>query len=251
MTELTPEARRTLMAARAAADPTAADKERGKLLLATALAATAGLTATATTAAAQGTAKVGVVLAAKFAVGGLALGLAVATGVALLLPHAKDSAASPRPVAASTSTVPATHEPVAATASVPTPAPPSSTPNGSVAPLTRRATSTRASQNRHAAHVAEEVAWIGKAETALEAGHLRESLRALDAHARQFSDGQLQPERLGLRAIVLCTMSDSRGRTEATRFLRNHPWSAMTGRVRTACLPLLNGSASSEDTDEP
>lgn len=251
MTELTPEARRTLMAARAAADPTAADKERVKVLLAAALATTTGLAATATTAAAQSTAKAGVVLGAKFAIGGLALGLAVATGVALMLPQAPASSASRPAVASHTPADPAAHETVVPPAPQHAPAPLSITSNDSTSPLPHRATSTRAARRTHIAHVAEEVAWIGKAETALEAGQLRDALRALDAHARQFSDGQLQPERLGLRAIVLCTMSDSRGRTEATRFLRHHPWSAMTGRVRSACLPSLTGNTSSEESDEP
>jgi hypothetical protein len=250
MTDLTPEARRTLMAARAAADPTAADKERGRVLLGAALATSAGL-ATAT-AAAQATGKVGVALSAKLAVGGLALGLAIATGIALTLPNAPETSSPSRAVASTTQTPVAPHESVAAPAPVPnlttTPSIASGTARTSVA---RSVASGHAGRRPHVAHVAEEVALIGKAETALEAGQLREALRALDGHARQFADGQLQQERLGLRAIVLCTVSDSRGRTEATRFLRKHPWSAMTGRVRTACLPSLNGSASGEDTDEP
>ena len=82
----------------------------------------------------------------------------------------------------------------------------------------------------------EEVALIGGVKAALDRGRPGEAMTGLDAHARRFPDGELTLERRGYRAIALCELGkDTEGRGAGRIFVKAHPASTLSGRVRAAC----------------
>jgi hypothetical protein len=84
--------------------------------------------------------------------------------------------------------------------------------------------------------LAVEAALITEVRAAIEAGRTDDALAGLRRHRREFADGVLQPERLGLRAIALCRAERAReGRSAAEALLRAHPDSALAARVRLDC----------------
>lgn len=82
----------------------------------------------------------------------------------------------------------------------------------------------------------EEVTLIGGVKAALDRGSPSDAMAGLDAHARRFPDGELTLERRGYRAIALCELGkDTEGRGAGRIFVKAHPASTLSGRVRAAC----------------
>lgn len=93
----------------------------------------------------------------------------------------------------------------------------------------------KAGPRENAGTVADELALIEKARTALDRGKATAALSVLATHRRQFPKGAFREEAAALRASSLCKA----GRTDAARkasasFLRRYPQSVHAARVR-AC----------------
>lgn len=98
-------------------------------------------------------------------------------------------------------------------------------PKDSAVPSTPTASSLKA-----------EMALIGRAKRALEAGQPRKALSLLQRHAKTYPEGLLTEERLVVRMAALC--EDGRGalaRREAAAFLRAHPRSPLAAHASGAC----------------
>jgi hypothetical protein len=81
-----------------------------------------------------------------------------------------------------------------------------------------------------------ELALIRAALTRLNAGDAPGALALLEAHAAGFPEGVMRDERVGLRAIALCTAGESEaGRAQQQLFLQRAPSSTLAARVRRAC----------------
>ena len=81
-----------------------------------------------------------------------------------------------------------------------------------------------------------EAAILRNADAALKRGDAQGALALVDQHARQFPNGILAEERDAERVVVLCAL----GRTDEARaagaaFLRAHPRSPQTSRIRASC----------------
>lgn len=84
--------------------------------------------------------------------------------------------------------------------------------------------------------LAEEVALLGAAREALDAGRPDDALASLRRHATRFAKGQLTAEREAYRAIAECERGDlAVGRPRSRAFLRAHASSPLAARVRTSC----------------
>jgi hypothetical protein len=97
--------------------------------------------------------------------------------------------------------------------------------------------STRAAAVVHASTLDAETGLLKSAEVAMRAGDAQLSLGFLDDHAARFPDGILAQERAAQRVLVLCAlgrMTDAR--SDAQRFLREHPRSPLADRVRASCV---------------
>lgn len=252
MDELSPEARRVLMAARADAEPNGADRARVYAAVATAITATTTSTAAASVASKAVSGGGGGAMLLKLGVA--AVVFAVGTGVVVYttFPNERPSANN---VPAQTKNAGAPD--VSATPPVATS--PSAAPvvvhTEPTEPSRRSSHRTRNPATRtapvNAAEVAQEVVWIGRAEAALEQRQPQAALNALREHARLFPEGELRQERWGLRVIALCSMqqpstqpnTDTEARRDAAAFLRTHPHSVLVERVRSAC----EGTAASQE----
>lgn len=81
--------------------------------------------------------------------------------------------------------------------------------------------------------LAEEVALLSRATSALRAGRAAEALKLLDEHQRKFPKGVLGVERRGARALALCALKRvSEGRAELARLA---PQSPAAGRAKQVC----------------
>lgn len=84
--------------------------------------------------------------------------------------------------------------------------------------------------------LAAEVALMRQARAALDRGDPDAALRVLAEHAQDFAAGQMKEDRLRLRIEALCALGRrDRARAEADAFLRDHPGSTHTARVRGLC----------------
>ena len=83
-----------------------------------------------------------------------------------------------------------------------------------------------------------EMQLLARAEAALRANEPRSALSILDAHASEFSSGQLQGERDGLRLIAHCALGRS-SQSALARYLREHPDGVLQGRIRASCARFL------------
>jgi hypothetical protein len=103
----------------------------------------------------------------------------------------------------------------------------------------------------HAGHgLAEEIALIAAARTALHDDRPDAALAQLASHARRFANGALRDERDGLRVLALCQQGRVAVAAAAReRFLRRAPSSLLAAQVRAACVagsdtaPALRGGA--------
>jgi hypothetical protein len=147
------------------------------------------------------------------AAGGLVLGLQGE-------PSKADVAPAPRPLPAVVAPAPAA-EPAAssATLSPPLVAP----PIAAVEPTTKRASD----------RLAEEVALLSRATSALRAGRANDALKTLNEHQSKFPKGLLSEERRAARAQALCALGR---RPEAERELAKlSPTSPQAARARQMC----------------
>lgn len=122
----------------------------------------------------------------------------------------------------------------------PPPAPPPRTEETRMAPPASRAAEPAAAasakgptETRPKHRLAEEVALLSRATTALHAGRAQDALNALAEHQRQFPRGHLSLERVAARAQALCQLGR---KAEAERELsRLSPSSPQAARARRAC----------------
>ena len=76
---------------------------------------------------------------------------------------------------------------------------------------------------------------------ALHAGDPARALVLFDEHARAYPTGVLAEERRAERVMVLCELGRAtEARTAARAFLREHPQSPLSPRVRASCGPRSN-----------
>jgi len=123
--------------------------------------------------------------------------------------------------------------PVAVTPT-PTPEPLKSAKSAEASVATRSL--ARGAPTRPASGLAEEVALLSRAETALHGGRFVKALGALDEYERKFPRGALAEERTAARIQALCAL----GRTEEAnaqlrKLLHISPNSALEERSRQAC----------------
>ena len=84
--------------------------------------------------------------------------------------------------------------------------------------------------------LAEEVAILSKATSALRAGNPAEGLRLLDEHQRRFPKGRLAEERRAARIQALCAMGKlSAAEAELSRLAQSSPRSPHLARAQRAC----------------
>ena len=132
--------------------------------------------------------------------------------------------------------------PIATPAERSTIATPSAAP--SVTPITpssaqqagsaRTAVSASASPSARPLSIADEVALLDEARSALAGGDTTSTLRILDAHDRTFPNGVLAPEASVLRIDALVDSGDeTSARAEANRFLAAHPNGPQSRHVRS------------------
>jgi hypothetical protein len=96
--------------------------------------------------------------------------------------------------------------------------------------------SAPAAARRSSDRLAEEVALLSRATSALNAGRVAEALGALDEHQRKFPGGALTEERRGARAQALCALGRrSEAQAELERLARSSPGSPHLQQARTSC----------------
>jgi len=241
---LSSEGRSIMDNARAALGPTAADRARLRVALASRLAATAAATTSPA--------------AAKPLLGWLSskLMLGVASGFAIAIcgsfgyvwlsgtperevptragaATASLGAPSPSPSAPlRVSAAPLEPEPAASAAGGAAP------PAHAALPVPPRGTAkpSPSSNAELGPDVEGEIALLAEAQKALAAGQPARALQFLDEHASTYPRGALGPERAVARVIALCNLgSFAAARRDASAFLRNNPASPLSDRIRAAC----------------
>ena len=227
MKDLSPLAQQLVNVGRNAGAPTSADKERIREVLQQRLAAlpepqSPGEPSPAVSAAPG--APWALIAGATVAVGVIAgiVSLSMTTDKDAPPPARPESSGAPVSVAAPPAPAPRSEAPPvpASTAVATEPAAPAPTVKGS-------------SETRSKNRLAEEVALLSRATSALHAGRAQEALRALAEHQRKFPRGSLTVERVAARAQALCQLGR---KVEAERELaRLSPTSPQAVRARRAC----------------
>lgn len=262
MSELGPDARSILDAARARERPTDADRARVRRTLMRAIAA-GGAAAAATTATTGAAAKGAGAAAAATIVGSGAVSVAgkvvailvlvgaVGAGVASVAskqgaPAGARPAAAPLEVPAQLTAAPPPAEPPGAVMEPPpAPDPPPPAPAKAAAPVVSRAQPHASAAPFEAAPAAAapaedpldvETRGLGEAHRALQSGDAQRALSLLEQQSAAHAQGELREERAAARVVALCKL----GRTEEARavaetFLRENPRSLLADRVRAAC----------------
>lgn len=260
MSELDPQARRILLAARAARSPEATDKARVRRRLAATLggaAVAAQATQAAATASSQTVASASSTVAstalptatggatkgalgalgnlakpvlAKWIVGStLAVGVGVGTHQLVL----EQQPSTPPPSSVQPPVAPAPTE--APQALPPTPDPDPSTPEPSPS-TTARPRRPPAAQPRPPASLATELALLQRAQQAWRAKNPTQALRVLKSHRQRFPASQLQVERDALRVLCLCEVGRVQpARRLARRLLQTAPDSPLRRTVEASC----------------
>jgi hypothetical protein len=105
-------------------------------------------------------------------------------------------------------------------------------------PAKRRATPRQTTKPAaHPDDFTEEVELMGRARAALGRNDASQALALLEEHAKKFPRGTLGPERDASRIMALCALGRTQqAKTHATKFMRKHPRSALTARVRRTCV---------------
>ena len=118
-------------------------------------------------------------------------------------------------------------------------APPASNVESADVPPSALAPEPPATPTRKTATVdplAEEVAILSKATSALRAGSPTEGLRLLDEHQRRFPKGRLAEERRAARIQALCALGKlSAAEAELARLAQSSPRSPHLARAQRAC----------------
>ena len=253
MSELSPDARSLLDAARDGDDPRVTDRVRvRRTLMATIGTGTALASSTAATASVAATAGPAKAVVATKVLGWLmaggAAGLAVAipisaiepsgapapveTPPAVVAPRAAEARAQAAPA------VPVEGDPAPAEqASEASPAPaPATTPAPSPAKPTHPARPAPAGAPATSAGLSDEVRVLNEAHVALRDGDSARALALLDDHRRRFSRGALGEERQAARVLALCDAGRvAEAKAAAERFLAASPRSPLAPRVRQSC----------------
>lgn len=244
MSELPPEARALLEAARTADDPSPSERRRADASARVRLAAH-GVVLPPLAQSAAGSEALRGPSPAGGGTTGVKLGLGVlvlcAGGVFGLRNHFVEREAVPVAApsvaekttatthAASAAAVTAPEAPDARRARAAEPASTPSTPSASQ----RRPRSGMAEVRED---VAAELELVAEADAQLRSADYEGALSTLMAHTRRFPRGALREERQALRVLALCgKQPDERARRERERFLRASPDSVLTARVRAAC----------------
>jgi hypothetical protein len=111
--------------------------------------------------------------------------------------------------------------------------PPVSEPAPSAAVSPPRAETRAPAKRGSSERLAEEVAILSRAETALHAGRFAEALRLLGEHERKFPRGTLVQERVATRVRALCALG--RIKDADAELVRVSPGSLHESRLREAC----------------
>ncbi|HEY4106042.1 MAG TPA: hypothetical protein VGM44_19210 [Polyangiaceae bacterium] len=223
MATLTPKARELLEKSRSALRPSPADRDRVESALRSQL----GPSALPLD---MSTAPLPRALGWKLVSGG-ALGACLVGGALFFAfePRTKPAAVVPAPtVSAAIADAPSAQSSDAASAAaVETAAPstPAAAPTSSSAPAVQSAP-------RRQDHLAQEVALLSQATSALNAGRAQDALKLLDEHQREFPNGVLSVERRGAKAQALCALGRlSEGRAELSHLAAGSPAAARASQV--------------------
>lgn len=250
MSELGAEARSLIESARGGDQPSAADRERlrGKLIAELGAAALASA-AVASTAASAGATSVpagasgaasssGIFGALKLTLAALVVA-AVGAGVVLGLrpapaakPTAPVTAPEARPVEPAPAPVvtPLADEPTPA-AEEPASRPPRARPR-TIESKPAAPEAAPAASNPYT--LAEELALLSRAQTALRSGQPEQALQLVREHEQRFAQGALVQERLGITALARCALGGDTSQV-VNDLSRAAPGSPMLERVREAC----------------
>lgn len=252
MSELDPEARALIDAARDGLEATSEDRariRRSVLAAVTTSAIGAGTVASAASAQSAIAVTSGTTLATKMLLG-IALVATVATG-GVIAESAFHRAEPPSPRAAREVAAPRVTEPPEVVApraivrEVAPPAPQTTPVELASAPIA----APRPPRERRAppppvivepepprAHLALEVAALRASDAARRGGRPADALRALDAYDRDFPSGTLRAEADAARVLTLCELGRADdARAVATRFLAQNPSSPLAARIRSSC----------------
>ncbi|GAC1394795.1 MAG: hypothetical protein NVSMB47_04430 [Polyangiales bacterium] len=255
MSDLGPDARALLDAARGGDEPSDADRRRVGAVIARRVGLGAAVLGTAATASSSaGGATIAAAGAATFGLGKVALvvvGIVSVVGAvgggAYVVHRARTVRSAPTAsTAASAPMLPAPNAPNAplaplappppalatATALDPVVAPPEPAPT-TVAPLANGANGAKASPKKST--LEDELTLMQQAQSALGAGQPGKALVLLDEHAARFPNGTLSEERAGARVLALCALHRGDARKAGESFLAAHPASPLAARVRVAC----------------
>jgi hypothetical protein len=138
--------------------------------------------------------------------------------------HVSEAPSAPAAMAAPPSTLDAPRKEAPPTLDSPEVAPPPAHPT---------AVPSESSGSRARDRLAEEVALLSRATTALRAGRVNEALKALDEHQSKFPRGVLSEERRAGKAQALCSLGRmSEGRAELGHLA---PQSPAAARAKQAC----------------
>jgi hypothetical protein len=77
---------------------------------------------------------------------------------------------------------------------------------------------------------------IARAQDALAGNRPDDALVALNEHASKFPQGELADERNALRVLAACSKGTPGASATAEQFVRTHPRSPITPRIRQECL---------------
>jgi hypothetical protein len=122
--------------------------------------------------------------------------------------------------------------PVASVVSEPESIPAADSPSTRVEPVAPPASAIRRSSDR----LAQEVALLSRATSALRSGRPAEALVALSEHQSQFPKGVLAEERRAARAQALCALGRrAEAESELARLAQTAPQSPQTARAREVC----------------
>ncbi len=230
MSELGPDARAILEAARRLDDPTSVDRARVRRSLFARVAAGGATVLVTSSFSATVTAKIVLPIALVVAAGA---GASVWWRAHLEGPKAAVAASSVRAAEVAPPLSP----------EVPTAAAEPDLAAGPVAPARRRAVTamTPKAADRPPTttrRLEQETEVLTRVNEALRGDDSRRCLALLDEYDRRFPDGLLREEALATRVIARCRLTPGAGaRQDALAFLRQHASSPLTSRVRESCAP--------------
>lgn len=242
MKPLSRDSRSLVEAARAAANPSAAVRDRVRARVMTAVLAGGGVAAAAPLVEAAVKSAAAPALAGKsaaYAAGTPGLGKAILIGALLGLGAVSTaelvvSKRAPPPPDTPPARVVAQASPPPAPVVPPVEAAPREAPRAEPPPA--RVEPRPAASAAPTVSLREEVAILKDAQRAIRAGETDRAMELLDTHARRFAGGSLKEERLAARAIALCEAGrTAEARRAAAQFFAEASVSPLEERVRASC----------------